>query len=472
MLRLRLCMTSLRPSISPMEKIWLIIQREYLTRVRKKSFIIVSLLAPLLLAGSMLGVAKLNAPSSADEVAVYDESGLNLLAHLSATDELRFVPAVGASSEAATAAFRTAKPKQAALLVFAKGFTLEDSTGVQLLADGNVSLKRQSNVRKAVNKALSDLKLTRSGLSRQTINNLKANVDLDAVDLSQQGGRKNNVAATTGAAYLLSIMVYLFIFIYGVQVMRGVAEEKSNRIMEVMMSSVKPFQLMMGKILGIAAVVLTQFALWLALSYTITVVVAPLLMKSDKAPVAAAAKAAPGSSAAIPDGAATTDEAAPLKAPQPGAVSPIWSAFDGLPVGSIIGGFLFFFLGGYLLYSSMFAAIGAAVDDQTDAQQFMFPVTIPLIISYVVSINVVINGDPNGPLAFWLSMIPFTSPIAMVMRLPFGVPLWQLLLSGVLLVGGFLFTTWLAARIYRVGVLMYGKKVTYRELSKWMFYKG
>ncbi|WP_311181785.1 ABC transporter permease [Hymenobacter volaticus] len=120
----------------------------------------------------------------------------------------------------------------------------------------------------------------------------------------------------------------------------------------------------------------------------------------------------------------------------------------------------------------MFAAIGAAVDDQTDAQQFMFPVTIPLILSYIVSINVIINGDPNGPLAFWLSMIPFTSPIAMVMRLPFGVPLWQLLLSAALLVGGFMFTTWVASRIYRVGVLMYGKKVNYRELSRWMFYKG
>jgi ABC-2 type transport system permease protein len=144
----------------------------------------------------------------------------------------------------------------------------------------------------------------------------------------------------------------------------------------------------------------------------------------------------------------------------------------GLPIGSILGGFLFFFLGGYLLYSSLFAAIGAAVDDQTDAQQFMLPVTLPLILSYVASIMVIINGDPNGPLAFWLSMVPLTSPIAMVMRLPFGVPTWQLVLSGTLLVAGFVAATWVAARIYRVGILMYGKKVTYKELSKWMFYKG
>ncbi|RZK10149.1 MAG: ABC transporter permease, partial [Hymenobacter sp.] len=161
-----------------------------------------------------------------------------------------------------------------------------------------------------------------------------------------------------------------------------------------------------------------------------------------------------------------------LAAPRPGQPVNIWSMFDSLPIGSIIGGFLFYFLGGYLLYSAMFAAIGSAVDDQTDAQQFMFPVTIPLILSYIVSINVIINGDPNGPLAFWLSMIPFTSPIAMVMRLPFGVPPWQLALSGTLLIAGFVGVTWVAARIYRVGILMYGKKVTYKELSKWMFYKG
>jgi ABC-2 type transport system permease protein len=160
------------------------------------------------------------------------------------------------------------------------------------------------------------------------------------------------------------------------------------------------------------------------------------------------------------------------EAPKPGQPVSLWSVLDGLPIGSIIGGFMFFFLGGYLLYSSLFAAIGSAVDDQTDAQQFMFPVTIPLILSYIVSINVIINGDPNGPLAFWLSMIPLTSPIAMVMRLPFGVPPWQLALSGTLLVAGFVASTWVAARIYRVGILMYGKKVTYKELSKWMFYKG
>ena len=463
-----------------MNKIWLIIKREYLTRVRKKSFLVISLLAPLLLAGTFIGIVKLSSGSGPETVAVHDESGLNLLAHLTSNEDLRFVAAAPGSLGQATAAFEKAKPKQVALLNFPAGLSLDSTRGVQLLSKGNASLKRQNAVGKAVDKALGELRLAKSGIKQETIANLQARTELTAVNLDEVGGKHNDVGVTTSMAYILSILVYMFIFIYGVQVMRGVSEEKSNRIMEVMISSVKPFQLMMGKILGIAGVVLTQFSLWLALSWAINAVALPLLMKNDKpattvaaAPATASASAtaapatAPGSAAA----AMAAADSGEVAAPKPGQFS-IWSLLEGLPIGSIIGGFLFYFLGGYLLYSALFAAIGSAVDDQTDAQQFMFPVTVPLILSYIVSINVIINGDPNGPLAFWLSMIPLTSPIAMVMRLPFGVPGWQLLLSGALLIAGFVTATWVAARIYRVGILMYGKKVTYKELSKWMFYKG
>jgi len=467
-----------------MDKIWLILQREYLTRVRKKSFLVISLLAPLLLGASTIGVGMLNSASGPDIVAVHDASGQQVASHLADTEDIHFVPAPAGSLAEAQAAFQKAKPKQAALLSIPASFGLDSAKGIQILAKGNVPLKRRETISKAVNKAIGELKMARSGLQQATIDNLQAKVDLAAINLDERGGKRNDVGATTGMAYVLSILVYMFIFIYGVQVMRGVSEEKSNRIMEVMISSVKPFQLMMGKILGIAGVVLTQFALWLTLSWAITTVVLPLVMKTDK-PVAAAAAsptatagaaataspAAPGNSPAVAAASPSSSEKA-AATPQPGQPFSIWSMLDGLPIGSIIGGFLFFFFGGYLLYSAMFAAIGSAVDDQTDAQQFMFPVTIPLILSYIVSINVIINGDPNGSLAFWLSMIPVTSPIAMVMRLPFGVPTWQLLLSGALLIAGFVGTTWVAARIYRVGILMYGKKVTYGELSKWMFYKG
>jgi ABC-2 type transport system permease protein len=463
-----------------MNKIWLILQREYITRVRKKSFLVISLLAPLLLAATTIGIAKFNSSAEPDVVAVHDESGLNLATRLQDTDELHFVPAAPGPLAAARAAFTKAKPKQAALLAIPAGFTLDSMQGIQVLGKGNVALKRQLNIRKAVTKAVSELKMARSGIKQQTIDDLQAKVELSAINLDEVGGQHNDANKTTGIAYVLSILVYMFIFIYGVQVMRGVSEEKSNRIMEVMISSVKPFQFMMGKILGIAGVVLTQFALWLVLSWGFTSVVAPLLLADKPAatvPAKATTTAAPAATAqsapaAAPVPAADSDADAVADAPRPGQPLGVWSVLGGLPIGSILGGFLFFFLGGYLLYSSLFAAIGAAVDDQTDAQQFMLPVTLPLILSYIASIMVIINGDPNGPLAFWLSMIPLTSPIAMVMRLPFGVPAWQLALSGTLLVAGFVAATWVAARIYRVGILMYGKKVTYKELSKWMFYKG
>lgn len=462
-----------------MNKIWLIIQREYITRVRKKSFLVISLLAPLLIALTTVGIAKFSSSSEADVVAVHDQSNLNLAARLQDTDELHFVPAAPGSLATAQAAFEKAKPRQEALLDIPASFTLDNPQGIQVMGKGNVALKRQLNIRKAVTKAVSELKMARSGIRQETIDDLQAKVELAAINLDEVGGKRNDAGTTTAIAYALSILVYMFIFIYGVQVMRGVSEEKSNRIMEVMISSVKPFQLMMGKILGIAGVVLTQFALWLVLSWGVTTVVAPLLLKANKPTTTAAAPATSTTAATTSptDSPATmatapTNSDAMTEAPKPGQPFSIWSVLGGLPIGSILGGFMFFFLGGYLLYSSLFAAIGSAVDDQTDAQQFMFPVTIPLILSYIMSISVIINGDPNGPLAFWLSMVPLTSPIAMVMRLPFGVPMWQLVLSGTLLVLGFIGTTWVAARIYRVGILMYGKKVTYKELSKWMFYKG
>jgi ABC-2 type transport system permease protein len=235
--------------------------------------------------------------------------------------------------------------------------------------------------------------------------------------------------------------------------MRGVIEEKTNRIVEVIISSVKPFQLMMGKILGIAAVGLTQFLLWAILSGLTTTAV----------------------TAAFRDELQTQQQAATLGQESPATargqeISQALQALDNLNVPLILGCFIFYFLGGYLLYGALFGAVGAAVDNETDTQQFMLPITIPLILSFVVAQTVIIR-NPDGPVAFWMSMIPLTSPIAMMLRIPFGVPAWELLLSMVLLVAGFIFTTWIAARIYRVGILMYGKKVNYKELSKWLFYK-
>jgi ABC-2 type transport system permease protein len=246
----------------------------------------------------------------------------------------------------------------------------------------------------------------------------------------------------------------MFIFIYGVQIMRGVIEEKTNRIVEVIISSVKPFQLMMGKILGIAAVGLTQFLLWVVLSTVVTsAVTASFRDKLATQP--------------MPEAEAGAANPAAMRAK---GTTEVLKALDNLNVPLILGCFVFYFLGGYLLYGALFGAVGAAVDNETDTQQFMLPITIPLIMTFVIAQTVIIR-NPDGPVAFWMSIIPFTSPIAMMLRIPFGVPVMELLLSMVLLVLGFVGTTWLAARIYRVGILMYGKKVSYKELSKWLFYK-
>ena len=461
----------------------LVAQREYLTRVRKKAFIVLTLAVPLLLAGFGVFIAKIaNSDNGSTEVVeVRDDSGLNLAGRLVSTPQLRFETAIGTLAEAKKG-FQ--KAKHDGLLVLPVGLDVEKPTGVQFYGKGNISLKKQLAVETALNKAFSDLKMQKSGLSQDQLNRLRSRVDLQAISLDETGKEADsNALATSGIAYVLALAIYLFIFIYGVQIMRGVGEEKSSRIMEVMLSSVKPFDLMMGKIVGIAAVGLTQFLMWGLLSFGASSVLLPLLTDDKERPkteVAATNTSALGTSSAAsaadnePQSAAGKFDRGMTK--QSAQMNPagrfnILSTLGNLPIGTILFGFIIYFLGGYLLYGALFGAVGAAVDDQTDTQQFMFPITMPLVLSYIVGVSVILR-NPDGPVAFWMSMIPFTSPIAMVIRLPFGVPMWQLALSIVLLILGFIGTVWVAARIYRVGVLMYGKKVTYRELGKWMFYKG
>ncbi|RYE02868.1 MAG: ABC transporter permease, partial [Sphingobacteriaceae bacterium] len=245
------------------------------------------------------------------------------------------------------------------------------------------------------------------------------------------------------------------------QVMRGVIEEKTNRVIEVIVSSVKPFQLMLGKILGVGLVGLTQFMLWIVLSTVVTNV-------AEKAFTQTEVQTEQSSNSTQ-----KTGDKNSIKQTQMPVSNPVMSflnSLKGINYGYIVGCFIFYFLSGYLLYSALFAAVGSAVDSETETQQFMFPITLPLLFTYILSFAFLVN-NPDSTLAFWLSVIPFTAPIAMMVRIPFGVPGWQLALSMLLMVAGFIFTTWVAARIYRVGVLMYGKKTSYKELAKWFFYK-
>ena len=264
------------------------------------------------------------------------------------------------------------------------------------------------------------------------------------------------------------LMIYMFIFLFGVQVMRGVIEEKTNRIVEVIVSSVKPFQLMMGKIVGVALVGLTQFILWI--TFTAAIIFTVQMAFPDKFKLPEQKQVVMQSPHTGSDANAGTPQVKNTHGEENAQYSGFLQALSAIPYPTIIASFLFYFLFGYLLYGALFALVGSAVDNETDTQQFMLPVTIPLIFSIVMLQAIIMN--PNGTLAFWLSMIPLTSPIVMMIRIPFGVPWGQVILSGALLIAGFLGATWLAAKVYRTGILMYGKKVDYRELWKWIRYKG
>ena len=292
-------------------------------------------------------------------------------------------------------------------------------------------------------------------ITKEQLSEIDPDVNVNPISIDVDGDEESkNVAISTAIGFFGAILIYFFIFMYGVQIMRGVIEEKTSRIVEIIISSVKPFQLMMGKIVGIALVGLTQFLLWSLLTGIIYTVIMGFF-GVDASSVPQATDMMEGADVPAMDN--------PLQSVQ--------EAFATLPLLQIFISFIFYFIGGYLLYGALLAAIGSAVDSEADTQQFMLPITMPLIFSFVVAQTVMEN--PDGTMAFWLSIIPLTSPVIMMVRIPFGgVETWELLLSMALLIVGFLGTTWIAAKIYRTGVLMYGKKITYKELWKWLFYKG
>jgi ABC-2 type transport system permease protein len=321
----------------------------------------------------------------------------------------------------------------------------------------NVSIQVKEILERKMETALEKYKMEQFGISKTLLDSVKSEVKLQTLKIDQTGEAKDSSTELyTVLGLFLAAAIYIFIFLYGVQVMRGVIEEKTNRIVEVIVSSVKPFQLMMGKVLGIAMVGLTQIIIWVVLS-GILITVISVSFSLDSLPDAEQLEQLEQSGQAVPIS----------------GIQGLLSSVTSLNFPLIILTFLFYFAGGYLLYSALFAAVGSAVDSETDTQQFMLPITLPLVFAFVLSSSVVLR-DPNGTLAFWLSMFPLTSPVVMMVRLPFlSMPEqnWELGLSMVLLIGTFILTIWLAGRIYRTGILMYGKKATYKELFKWLFYR-
>ncbi len=439
-----------------MNKIALIIQREYLTRVKKTSFILMTLFGPILMAALMLVPIWLGLKDKDIQIIeVIDETGqfINQFENsLTLQFDYEFKPI-----EEAKAAFY--KEKYTSILHISN---LGKQTTAQLYYKKQPGMSTISNIESTIEKGIRNIELKdKFNITKAQLDEIQPDVKVNPIALSETGGEESkNVGVSTVLGFAGAIMIYFFIFMYGIQIMRGVIEEKTSRIVEIIISSVKPFQLMMGKIIGIALVGLTQFSLWIILSMGIYAVAMAAISSDSVANMVNTEQMMQGEQInEMTKAASSTD----LEAQISGMLQQI-------PIAKLLISFLFYFLGGYLLYGAFLAAIGSAVDNEADSQQFMMPVTIPLIFSFVVAGTVMDN--PDGALAFWLSIIPITSPVIMMVRIPFGVETWELLLSMALLVLGFLGATWMAAKIYRTGILMYGKKITYKELWKWLSYKG
>lgn len=430
---------------TPMNKTTIIIQREYLSRVRKKSFIVMSILGPLLFAAMMVLPAWFASMEDTNEkqIAVIDQTGL----YDKAIPDAAFAKFtyLGATDESAFKLQYQDKGFVAYVVIDAD--LLDHPDAIKMVSDAQITMDMREHVERNLKMVLNQEFLKRKQMTgvQEVIDEMnKLYVKMTTVKLGDDGSQKeSSTEVTMILSILFAMMVYMFVLVYGTQVMRGVMEEKTNRIVEVMISSVKPFQLMMGKIVGIAFVALTQFLIWIVLTLSI---VAGIHFLSG------------GSAAQMPDAAAGAGNFQQM-------LSHTMSIIDWSVISWTLAAFMFYFLGGYLLYASLFAALGAAVDGETDSQQFVMPVMMPLILSIYVAMSAFRN--PGGDLAFWFSMIPLTSPVVMMARIPFQIPLWEVLLSMGILAASFIGTTYLAGRIYRTGILMYGKKPSWKEMWRW-----
>jgi len=409
-----------------MNKILLIIQREYITRVRKKAFVIMTLLVPALFAAMYMVIA-LVARNKDETMHVVNVIDSNKVFNGKLHDQ-KFLKYRYPDESVQSAKANLKSENDLVLYIPSKA-----SDTVKLFSKKKTTLNLADNIQGQMNDVATGEKLVKAGIDTASLHKIKSNIVIKSSEITDAGEKSTSMGASYALSFAGAILIYMSLFIYGAQVMRGVIEEKTSRIIEVIVSSVKPFQLMLGKIVGVGLVGLTQFTLWIGLSAAITYLVGHNSSSMN---------------------------------------SPVYTFVHNLGsnAGYELGCFVFYWITGFLLYSALFAGVGSAVDSETETQQFMFPITLPLLFTYILSVSYLFMV-PDSPLAVWLSMIPLTAPVAMMVRIPFNVPGWQLGISMVLMIAGFLFTTYVAARIYRVGILMYGKKTSYKELAKWFFYK-
>jgi ABC-2 type transport system permease protein len=436
-----------------MNKILLVIQREYLTRIQKKSFWIASLLGPILITAIYaVPIWLAMQDKEVKQIEVVDESGLFQTTDLVDKEvEFKLV-----NKPVAVLKANFAKEGYTALVHLPKDI-LTNGKDLKIYSEKNLSLSLKSSIERVIEKKVRAVLMKEAGIASEVYEKTQVDVGSETVTVSEAG---DETSSSSGGAMILAgvmgMLLYITLLLYGSQVMNGVIEEKSSRIIEVIISSIKPYQLMLGKILGVGMVGLTQFLLWIVLTIGLSQVASKFYQASPIQQKMEQVKKAD------PKVAIEINDASPM--------AEVTKVIESTNIPLVVGGFLFYFLFGYLLYSSLFAAIGSAVESATEAQQFTFIVMLPIIAAFMMAQFTM--QDPDSSMAFWASMIPFTSPINMMVRLPYGVPAWELATSMTLLVLGFLACSWISARIYRIGILMYGKKVTVKEMAKWLFYKG
>ncbi|MFN4956533.1 MAG: ABC transporter permease [Cyclobacteriaceae bacterium] len=443
-----------------MNKVWLIIQREFLNRVQKKSFLVTTILVPLIIPAIMgvLVYVMIQEVKEAkpDTLQVLDESQLF---KLESNKRLTIVPVSGSIVQVKAAYMES---DDFGLLYIPPAESIGDITGITLYTKESQSPEKVGNVTSMLTDLVKDSKMEKYNVDKETLKDIRTTeVNLQEINLSEDGQEQSsNTQIKSGLGMALGILIYMFVLIYGIQIMQGVIDEKTSKIVEVIVSSVKPFQLMLGKIIGIASVGLLQFIIWIVLIFGVTTSV--LGYFGLKMPQQQAMEQVIEST--------SDEEVKEVIAKQSNQGPEFLQNLSQIPFLKIALVFLFYFLGGYLLYGALFAAVGSAVESIQESQQFQFPITIPLLIGYL-GLFMFIVRDPHGTVSYWLSIIPFTSPVAMVGRIAYDVPTSDLVLSMVLLIGGFIFTTWIAGRIYRVGILMTGTKVNYKVLAKWFMTK-
>jgi ABC-2 type transport system permease protein len=457
-----------------MSKISLVIGREFNERVRKRSFLVATILTPILFIGLIVGVVAFMTMYKGETktVEVIDRSGI-VAPGLENTRTIEYKTATRTLDE-----INASHPDTWGVLVIGPDI-LTDSSDVQLYSYSSSTVTIEAEIEGAVEKIVEAEKLKNYDIENlsQILDEVHTDVTMHAYTVDESGREEESSSMVAfGIAYALGFLMYIFVFAYGAQVMTGVIEEKNSKVLEVVVSSVRPFQLMMGKIIGIACVAITQFAIWVILIALGSAAVMHFLIPADIVSAAQGMTAGmspemmQGMASGMTVGGMSPDLVQSIATDNPELISALGNLMDFSYMAKLLVAFIFYFTGGYLLYAAMYAAVGSAVDNVQDSQQFQMPITLPLVVGFIGMFQAM--QDPTSPVAFWLSLIPFTSPLVMMARIPYGVPAWELALSIGLLIATFIVMVWLAGKIYRVGIFMYGKKPTIKELAKWMTYKS